>query len=379
MQQSKLEPDTSSREQTDASLLRERKKTDKVLADDSVQKADEELSVVRDEADATKLEQREATDAPGGAVDPRLVEERQVADESLDVERREVDLSIERERAYRRAAERARHYSAERLATDADLAAERQALDSEIRESIWRLSEEQFAHDDTRSALATRDELLAILSHDLRSPLCSVLAGTDLLTKNADGGGDKNAFGRYVTSIKRNATGMLRLIEDLLDAERIGSGGLVLVPGRHDLLELIQRAQEGVEPLAVAKLQILSAELPEQPLYVSCDGERILQVLTNLLGNAVKFTPEGGAVVISVTSAAGRSQVSVSDTGPGIPDEARARIFERFSRLPSEERSGLGLGLWIAKKIIAAHHGRLWVASAVGEGSVFSFALPLTV
>ncbi len=378
MSDAKPELESNAREHTDESLQKERSKADKVLDYRLIREADEALDLIRDDADATKLEQRDATDATSKTVDPRLLKEREVTDATLDTERREVDLSIERERAHRRATERARHYNAERLATNSNLATEREEVDNEVTRSTWRLTEEQAAHEDTRLALTTRDELLAILSHDLRSPLCSVLAGADLLTKHSERGTDFKASQRYISSIQRSANGMLRLINDLLDAERFASGNMQLAPGKHDLRELVQLAVVSLEPMAISKAQVLSADLPPLPVYVSCDNERIMQVMTNLLGNALKFTPEGGAVVISVTSAAGRGQVSVSDTGPGIAAAERDRIFERFSRLPSPERSGLGLGLWIAKKIIAAHEGRLWVASAVGEGSVFSFALRLT-
>jgi signal transduction histidine kinase len=139
------------------------------------------LGVSRHDADASTSEQRDATDAAGGTVDPLLVREREAMDATLGAERREADRAIKRERALRKALEHSRRFGAERLTTDNDLASERETHDDALLESTWLLSEERAAHDGTRLALTTRDEFLAIVSHDLRSPLSAVLAGTAVL------------------------------------------------------------------------------------------------------------------------------------------------------------------------------------------------------
>ncbi len=298
---------------------------------------------------------------------------RERTDASLAQEREHVDADIElsptRAQALRQALERSRNYEREREATDADLSTERQV-------STWLLSLERAAHEETKATLTTRDEFLAIVSHDLRSPLSAILHGTEMLNSNRAVEGSENA-GRTVEGIRRNAAGMLRMIDDLLDVERLAVGKLELVTRDHDLRKLVSNVMEMFASRAQEKALSLSVDLPEAPVVVSCDGDRVMQVLTNLVSNAVKFTSRGGAVVISVCRGENSGLVSVGDTGPGIPVEARGKIFERFSQLPSGNRTGLGLGLFIAKSIICAHEGKLWVASAVGEGSVFSFALRL--
>lgn len=304
--------------------------------------------------DTTKVT-RERTDAS-------LAQEREAADAVT-------EISPTREQALRRALERSREYEKEREATDADLSTERLV-------STWLLSLERAAHEETKATLTTRDEFLAIVSHDLRSPLSAILHGTEMLAGNRDLEGSENAS-RTVEGIRRNAAGMLRMIDDLLDVERLAVGKLELVAREHDLRKLAANTLEMFSSRAKEKALNLSIDLPDDPVVVSCDGDRIMQVLTNLVGNAIKFTARGGDVVISVCRGELSGLVSVGDTGPGIPVEARSKIFERFSQLPSGNRTGLGLGLFIAKSIVGAHDGKLWVASAVGEGSVFSFALRL--
>ncbi len=339
---------------------------------------DKALDKSRGDADAVTLEQRDATDAGGGPVDPAVVLEREVTDATLEAERKDADRAIERERALRRALEKTHRHGFARLATDKDLATERDKSDDELSQSSWLLSEERAAHDDTRLALTTRDEFLAIVSHDLRSPLTAVLAGTTLLAKAPALAGADRKLARIVDGMRRNAASMLRLISDLLDIERLTAGKFEVKPRDQDLGELVRQAADVFESQAAEKSLILSVELPADPVVSRCDGDRILQVITNLLDNAVKFTGVGGSVVVTLTKTGSRAQVSVGDTGPGIPEADRARIFERFSQLSTSGRTGLGLGLYIAKAIIGAHGGQLWVASAQGQGSVFSFALALT-
>ena len=179
----------------------------------------------------------------------------------------------------------------------------------------------------------------------------------------------------WIEFIKRNADTSLRLIADLLDMEQVAEGKLQLKFGRHDVGKIMVEALEDYAQAASAK-NILLRLNPEESGDVLCDRDRIAQVLSNLIGNAIKFTPEGGSVELRASSDENEIKVSVHDTGPGIPDGKKERVFERFVQLGANDRRGLGLGLHISKMLIEAHHGRLWVDSKLGEGSAFNFALP---
>ena len=173
---------------------------------------------------------------------------------------------------------------------------------------------------------------------------------------------------------------MLRLIEDLLDVEQIAVGKLTLHYEEHDVSEIIKEAVEEFKGDAASKEITLSAKPKDLCGYVVCDRGRVLQVLSNLIGNAIKFTSAKGQVCVSCqkTGREGKEvQVSVSDTGEGIAPEKINTIFERFSQIHNQDRRGIGLGLYIAKMMVEEHPGRIWVESKLGEGSTFHFTLPL--
>ena len=173
---------------------------------------------------------------------------------------------------------------------------------------------------------------------------------------------------------------MLRLIQDLLDIERIAVGKLILHYEEHNVSEIIKEVVEEFKGEAASKEITLSAKAEDVCGYVVCDRSRVMQVLSNLIGNAIKFTPANGQICVSCarTSPEGKEvQVSVSDTGEGIAPEKIKTIFERFSQINSQDRRGTGLGLYIAEMMVEAHPGRIWVESKLGEGSTFHFTLPL--
>lgn len=369
-------PPREERQRTDASLQAERVTVDEALTK-AMLTTDAVVDGTRADSDALKSLHRIAVDASCVSSDVRLEDEREMSDAALQVERTESDAALARERSLRRTLARVHTYDAQRGATDSCLATERESADFDSRLSTWLLTQERVAHNDTRSALTTRDELLTVIGHDLRSPLSAILAGTSLLID----GGTVGALGspprELVKGIRRNVGDMLRLINDLLDAERVAAGTFAVQLRSCELKKLASQAAEAFAPLAAEKRQKLSVELPTDAVVVSCDGVKILQVISNLLANAVKFTPPRGSIVLSLTSGVEWAQISVGDTGPGIPAEDRERIFDRFSQLAKRDRTGLGLGLYIAKSIVNAHGGQFWIASTAGEGSVFSFALPL--
>lgn len=181
---------------------------------------------------------------------------------------------------------------------------------------------------------------------------------------------------KAVELIKRNIDTSLRLIADLLDLERIEGGKINLKLEEHSLCQIIQEVVEGFAPVALAKVVILK-HVPVNPSgHILCDKDRVVQVLSNHIGNSLKFTPSGGSIVASTNFGENEVQVSIADTGPGIPPEKKSQIFERYAQIGVSNRTGLGLGLYISKMLIEAHHGRLWVSSKLGVGSTFHFTIP---
>jgi signal transduction histidine kinase len=168
---------------------------------------------------------------------------------------------------------------------------------------------------------------------------------------------------------------MARLISDLLDFRSFEDGQLRVSAERHDLKAEIRRAVEDFRVLARSKSLSLDADLPDEAAIAKFDPARIHQVLSNLLDNALKFTPPGGSIRVRVRRSGPEYIVAVEDTGIGIPEEALTSIFERFERLGAD-RTGLGLGLYISSWIVEAHGGRMWAESELGVGSTFYFTLP---
>jgi len=353
------------RETTDVSRNARRVKTDEPRRDSdlaSEQQADLDRNAERAEADKTKLQSRSDSDASrdlGRADMGRSRAERQAArDERLRIEREITDEAIK----------------TERLRADAATERERSYYQASAKSSAELLSQERESHQKTQATLTTREEFLAIVSHDLRNPLNHIsMAVQNLLEEPKD-------IKELASSIKRSAAEMLRLIEDLLDVERIAVGKLTLHYEEHDVSEIIKQAVEELQAAAVAKGITLEAKPQDVCGYVICDRSRVMQVLSNLIENAIKFTPAKGQICVSCqrTGPEGKEvQVSVSDTGEGIAPEKIKTIFERFSQIHNQDRRGIGLGLYIAKMMIEEHPGRIWVESKLGEGSTFHFTLPL--
>jgi len=261
----------------------------------------------------------------------------------------------------------------ERLQTDAATERGRAHYQASAKSSAESLSREQESHRKTKSALTTREEFLAIVSHDLRSPLNHIsMAVQNLL----EGPGEPQDVKEIAASIKRSTGEMLRLIQDLLDIETIAIGKLVLHYDTYDIGEIIREVVGDFKGEAASKQITLTAD-PEAGCDAVCDRSRVVQVLSNLIGNAIKFTPAKGQICVScLRSGAEGVQVSVSDTGAGIAPERMESIFERFSQIDSRDRRGIGLGLYIAKMMVEEHPGRIWVESKLGEGSTFYFTLP---
>jgi signal transduction histidine kinase len=185
---------------------------------------------------------------------------------------------------------------------------------------------------------------------------------------------DAGTAGDFVAVLQRQAESMSRLVDDLLDVARIDAGSLRVVRSGCDVSTLAQDALLAVQPLAKQKGITLEAHLPEPSVPVHCDRRRVLQVFANLLGNAVKFTGQGG-IRLEVSVEGPEVRFSISDTGAGIPAEHLPHLFERYWQGRDGERSGAGLGLYIAQGIIEAHGGRIWADSTRGKGTRISFTL----
>jgi PAS domain S-box-containing protein len=219
---------------------------------------------------------------------------------------------------------------------------------------------------ETLQAIQAHKTLLAVVSHDLRNPLATIRLSAGLMKR---GGDDHQA-----QIILRAADRMMGLIEDLLQAAVIEAGRFKVDVSRQDVVPILREALEAFAPLAADKSIRLELDVPDVVPPVLGDRQRVAQVLANLLGNAIKFVDEGGRVLVRAWGAGNEVRVAVSDNGPGIAQEQLARVFERYEH--GKTGGGVGLGLYIAKGIVEAHRGRIWVESQAGAGTTFYFAIP---
>ena len=217
------------------------------------------------------------------------------------------------------------------------------------------------------------------VSHELRTPLTAIKASADNMLDRLIGDLNGKQVG-YLTRIKSNSDRLARLINDLLDLSTIEAGKIDLRPANLPLVTLVKEAAESLRPVAAEKLINLTVMSADPGIIAWADRDKVIQVLMNLIGNALKFTPTGGKVTIAVTkNSAAWMQISVTDTGPGIPAEEVNKVFGRFYQIGqagTQKTQGTGLGLAISKALVEMHGGKIWVESEAGKGSTFSFTLP---
>jgi signal transduction histidine kinase len=229
---------------------------------------------------------------------------------------------------------------------------------------------------EARAATEARQHTLAVVAHDLRNPLTALRMEAEMIGSMlgpSAGAYERDGLKRIIGMTGR----MDGLIQDLLEVSRMERGSLSLETAPRDPAALLADAAEGLRPLAAHHgLRVEVQAEPGLPA-VQADGARVVQVVGNLVGNAVKFTPEGGSVTLACAAAEGEVRFSVADTGPGIPPEQVPHIFGAFWQARHADRRGLGLGLSIARGLVEAHGGRIWVESEPGRGSTFVFTLPL--
>lgn len=250
-------------------------------------------------------------------------------------------------------------------------AVERKRKERELARAYREEHEARLLADEATRA---REEILSVVSHDLRNPLGAILMSTGaLLHIRAD-----DSSGRVRTNLERihrQAERMARYITDLVDFAGIEAGRIRLERREHKVEDIVSAASEMFGPIAEERgLTLELAVLPDLPA-IECDSERAVQVLTNLVANALKVTPKGGAVSIGAETKDDGVVFYVRDTGPGIEEEDLPNLFERHWRSKSTNYKGAGLGLSIARGIVSAHGGRIWAESQVGSGSTFYFSL----
>jgi len=249
-------------------------------------------------------------------------------------------------------------------------------LADQLAERVSIAIENARLYHEAELAVRLRQDILAIVSHDLRTPLSNVLMSVETLLRSTVSNERRVAGKRQLELIRKSVRQMDRMITDLLDLSSIEAGHLSVQQSDHDLQSLVDEALEFIQPTLMQKQLEVFANFPEKRILVHCDRERVLQALGNVLGNAVKFTPPGGRIQLEAESRAKEAKLSITDTGPGIPRARLGHVFDRYWQAEESSKGGRGLGLFIAKGIIEAHQGRIWVESESGNGSTFSFTLP---
>jgi two-component system CheB/CheR fusion protein len=239
------------------------------------------------------------------------------------------------------------------------------------------IEQQKNAEREAREAVVRRDEFLAMLSHELRNPLGAVLNAAQLLGSTSD-----SPLTSAVEVVLRQSRQMARLLDDLLDVSRVTQGKIEIRRQAVDLAQIMRDAVEAVRPELDDRRHQVRLKLPDEPLYIDGDPARILQVQENLLGNAAKYTPPEGRIMISMERDGNDAVVSVADNGQGIPPEMLTAIFELFVQGPkslARTEGGMGIGLSLARVLVEMHGGKLSVeSSGKGMGSTFTMRLPLT-
>lgn len=226
------------------------------------------------------------------------------------------------------------------------------------------------SYQAAQEAILARDQILSVVAHDLRSPLTAISIAASALRP-----GESRAGQRAVETIVRSSERMAKMIEDLLDAARIDAGKLTIAPSAHRCDALVAEAVDASRALA-APFE-MSSDINAEGVLAFVDRDRLMQVFSNLIGNALKFSPANGTISVGCDAANGSVRFWVRDDGPGIDPAALPHLFDRFWQGKRGDRRGVGLGLWICRAIVELHQGRIWAESSPGKGSTFFFTVPV--
>jgi signal transduction histidine kinase len=228
-----------------------------------------------------------------------------------------------------------------------------------------------------RNADRHKDEFLAVLAHELRNPVAALGAGLHLLKKRAGTEAGEDIQER----MERQLFHLSRLVEDLLDISRISEGKISLQTERIELATILRSAIEASQPNLEAAQHAFTTDLPDAPVWLDADHTRMAQVVSNLLNNAAKYTPAGGAIALAARRENGHVEIKVVDNGVGIPIEMQSGIFAIFAQVEDHRKQaagGLGIGLALVRQIVELHHGSIQVESeGAGKGSIFTVRIPL--
>jgi signal transduction histidine kinase len=263
----------------------------------------------------------------------------------------------------------------DRMAESLQAADARRALEEELRRKNYELEQQ---NRSVAEANRLKTEFVSMVSHELRTPLTAIQGFVELLVEGADIPDPERR--ECLASVKSNAERLLALINDLLDLSRIEAGRIDLRCAAIDLGPLIEGAARSLRPLIEGKRQALTLELEDATSAVWADADRVTQILTNLMSNASKYTPEGGRITVTVRRAGDFAHVEIRDTGIGLSTEQQAQLFTRFYRAQRrgpDRADGTGLGLVITRLLVELHGGQIMVSSAPERGSTFSFPLPI--
>ena len=355
--------ESSERELTDVSLREERKESDREMTANQVateKHADAVLEHARENADAVLVAAREKADKMADTsashdIQAAIAEDRELEDATLCDERAAADKAVRRERA-ERSRMLTRLLPLQRDATDQYLLTERARSDD---------------------ALATRDDFLGMVSHDLRDLLNGIVVSSQFLAQKLEKHSDRERLLLETNRIERYGARMNRLIGDLVDVASIDAGKLAMQTGQGDVASLVVEAVEALQITASARGVSLETHDLLEPCLAEFDYDRMLQVLANLIANSIKFTSRGGSVRVHCERVGESFEFCVDDTGEGIPPAMLEAVFERFWQVGKSDRRGLGLGLYISRCIVEAHGGIIRAESGSGQGTRMYFTLPV--
>jgi two-component system, chemotaxis family, sensor kinase Cph1 len=223
-----------------------------------------------------------------------------------------------------------------------------------------------------------RDDFLPILVHELRSPLSVIRGAADLLIKSTEDL-SVDQIQTLLNQIKLSSTTLLSMVGSILDVSKMENGKFEINKSFNDINSLLKEECAYFDPLTKIKKLTIQCNIDEKISNFSFDAERVKQVLNNLISNAIKFSPEGGQIIVTSKKVGSNCQVEISDFGVGIPDQEKPLLFQKFFQASNQEgiQKGTGLGLFISRGIIEAHGGKVWVEDNSPKGSKFQFSIPI--